>query len=434
MTNLLICAIAALGFAFDTYELLMLPLVMPLALTEFGFKPGTPEFGAWAGLLFWVPAIAGGIFGLLGGWLTDRLGRRRVLTGSILLYAVATAGTAFATSPAAFLVLRTLTFIGVCVEFVAAVAWLAELFPDPKKREQVLGYTQAFGSLGGLMVTFAFKLCVKHGADLPAVMGAHAAWRYTLLSGLIPALPLILVRPFLPESPVWLERRAAGTLQRPSPGELFSPALLRTTVVTTIAMAAGFAVAFGALQQLPRIVPGLASLKDQPLPAQQAVVASVQLAQECGGLLGRLVLAFLATVIVSRRNLLRVFQVPCLIVVPLVFANATALDASTLQLGVFFCGFLTVGQFSFWGNYLPRVFPVHLRGTGEGMAANVGGRMLGTSAAWITSTLATSALMAGVAGPPPQKLALTAALVAGVAILIGLTATAYLPEPPAGEP
>ena len=50
------------------------------------------------------------------------------------------------------LFLRCTTFIGVCVEFVAAVAWLAELFPNPKQRESVLGYTQAFSSLGGVMV------------------------------------------------------------------------------------------------------------------------------------------------------------------------------------------------------------------------------------------------------------------------------------------
>ena len=40
-------------------------------------------------------------------------------------------------------------------EFVAAVAWLAELFPEPRRREAVLGTTQAFSSLGGLMVTGA---------------------------------------------------------------------------------------------------------------------------------------------------------------------------------------------------------------------------------------------------------------------------------------
>ena len=47
----------------------------------------------------------------------------------------------------------------------------------------------------------------------------------------------------------------------------------------------------------------------------------------------------------------------------------------------FAVGLMTVAQFSFWGNYLPRVYPTHLRGTGEGFAANVGGRMIGTSAA-----------------------------------------------------
>ena len=45
---------------------------------------------------------------------------------------------------------------------------------------------------------------------------------------------------------------------------------------------------------------------------------------------------------------------------------------------MFFAGLFTVAQFSFWGNYLPRVYPTHLRGTGESFAANVGGRMLGT--------------------------------------------------------
>ena len=45
------------------------------------------------------------------------------------------------------LVLRCVVFVGVCVEFVAAVAWLAELFDDPQQREKVLGYTQAFSSL-----------------------------------------------------------------------------------------------------------------------------------------------------------------------------------------------------------------------------------------------------------------------------------------------
>ena len=64
----LICGIAALGFAFDIYEVLMAPLVVGPAIGELtGAKPGTPAFNYWVGMFFWIPAIVGGIFGLLGG-------------------------------------------------------------------------------------------------------------------------------------------------------------------------------------------------------------------------------------------------------------------------------------------------------------------------------------------------------------------------------
>jgi len=147
-----------------------------------------------------VPAVSGGIFGLLGGYLTDRLGRRRVLTWSILVYAFSALAAGFAASLPALLFFRCTTFIGVCVEFVAAVAWLAELFSNPKQREAVLGYTQAFSSLGGVMVSGMAVLIAKTSASLPAIYGGHANWRYLLISGLIPAVPLIIIRPFLPES------------------------------------------------------------------------------------------------------------------------------------------------------------------------------------------------------------------------------------------
>src|SRR5918995_591006 len=157
----LICAIAAIGFAFDIYEILMLPLIVRPALLELsGAAPGSPEFQMWVGRLFYVPAFAGGIFGLIGGYMTDRFGRRRVLTYSILIYAISAFLSGFVTSIQQLLFLRCLVFIGVCVEFVAAVAWLAELFTDPKQREKVLGYTQAFSSLGGLLVATVNGLAV----------------------------------------------------------------------------------------------------------------------------------------------------------------------------------------------------------------------------------------------------------------------------------
>jgi len=140
----LICVIAALGFAFDIYEVLVAPLVVGPAIGELtGARPGTPDFNFWVGMFFWVPAIVGGSFGLLGGYLTDRFGRRRVLVWSILLYAFSAMGAGFSTNIWTLLILRSTTYIGVFVEFVAAVAWVAELFDDPRQRESALGFTQA---------------------------------------------------------------------------------------------------------------------------------------------------------------------------------------------------------------------------------------------------------------------------------------------------
>src|SRR5688572_10967007 len=299
----LICGVAAIGFAFDIYELLMLPLIIAPALAELvNATPGTPSYNHWAGMLFWIPAIAGGLFGLLGGYLTDRLGRRRVLTWSILLYAFSAFAAGFSTNIWQFLFFRCTTFVGVCVEFVAATAWLAELFSDAKQRERVLGYTQAFSSVGGLLVTAANLWILGHAESLPAIHGAHEAWRYTLMSGVVPALPLIVIRPFLPESPAWLQKRATGTLKRPSVAMLFSPALRRTTIVTTLMFALAYGAAFGAIQHMPRIVPGLIEVAGLEKTAQQQVAANVQMWQELGGLAGRIALAALVLAIVRRRS------------------------------------------------------------------------------------------------------------------------------------
>lgn len=428
----LICIIAAIGFAFDIYEVLMLPLIVRPALEQLGgLQFGSPDYMRWRDLLFYVPAFCGGIFGLLGGYLTDRLGRRRILTWSILLYAFSAFGAGFATSLPMLLVLRTTTFIGVCVEFVAAVAWLAELFTEPKRRETVIGWTQAFSSLGGFMISLMALLLAKIATALPAIHGGHDVWRYLLISGIIPAIPLIVIRPFLPESPIWQEKKAAGTLRRPDLGELFKPAFKRTTLVATLLFACSLGAAFGAIQQAPQIVPGLVQVNPSLPPPQrqrvvQSAVAETQTLQEMGGLVGRMLLAFLAVRIVSRRKLLRLFLWPGLFVVPFVFFYPAVHSLTLLKWGIFFAGLFTVAQLSFWGNYLPRVYPVHLRGTGESFAANIGGRMIGTSAALLTSQIARQ--MPGAV--PTVKLAYAAAVVALLVYAIALVASYWLPEPP----
>jgi sugar phosphate permease len=172
-------------------------------------------------------------------------------------------------------------------------------------------------------------------------------------------------------------------------------------------------------------VPGLAEVASLARPLQQQTAAGVQIWQEYGGLAGRFLLALIVLAVVSRRRLLRIFQVPGLFVVPLVFWFAPSSDLMTLKIGMFFAGLFTVAQFSFWGNYLPRVYPTHLRGTGEGFAANVGGRMIGTSFAYVTTELASR-----LSGAPHVRLAMAAAGVAAFVYLAGLAIGTRLPEPP----
>src|SRR4029077_16582107 len=82
LTHWLILVMAAIGFGFDIYVLLVMQYIGPGGLGELlpGVKPGSHAFSLGRGLLFFVPAFVGGLFGLLGGYLTDLFGRRRVLT------------------------------------------------------------------------------------------------------------------------------------------------------------------------------------------------------------------------------------------------------------------------------------------------------------------------------------------------------------------
>lgn len=552
-TQWLICLIASIGFLFDTYELLMTPLVGVPAIAELlQVPPNNPLVTEWTGRMLWLSALCGGVFGMLGGWLIDRFGRKRIMTASIFVYSLSPVAAAMSASLGAFVFFRCTTFIGVCVEFVAAITWLAELFPEPKRKKIVLGSTQAFASVGGLLVTGVNAWIVAHGNRLPAlplpeIFNAHGTWRYALITGLAPAIFIAFLLPFVPESQIWREKRQAGTLKRPSFGELFAPELRRVTLVTALLSACAYAAAFGALQLTPlRVAPGLPELAEQrkalaPLraeatqlntsllavmpafhqaerdvpgfaalaaergktriamralkkslenpkvdggmkggiqmdlsklgmrmslletnlaqlteskpevkktllererlmkligdnrdaqePYDNAVKArgnTLQFYQETGGLIGRILLAVLLVTAIAHRALLRLFVVPGLALFPVTYWMLYHQSADTMQWGIFLCGLMVVAQFSYFGEYLPKVFPLHLRGTGGSFATNVGGRMIGTSAAFLTTNL----LAPMITGKSTfDQVAIAAGMVGTSVFLLALALTFLLPEP-----
>ena len=197
----LIVGTAGFGFAFDLYEMVVQAIVLRPMLMELGpFQPGTPQFNHWAGICLFVPVVIGGLSSLAGGYLTDRLGRQRVLVWSIVIYGGAAFMTGISTSLPELLFWRCLVVAGICVEFVAALAWLSELFPETYRRERVLALAQACATLGNFMIAGAYLAAVSWAEHLPAVQGGHSPWRYTLIFGVLPAIPLMIIRPFLPES------------------------------------------------------------------------------------------------------------------------------------------------------------------------------------------------------------------------------------------
>ena len=130
------------------------------------------------------------------------------------------------------------------------------------------------------MATGAYYWIVSNAESLPTIMGGHAAWRYTLMSGLAPAIPLIVIRPL----PSRVAEVGAAQARRHA-----ETAKLRRAVRTAVPAhddrhdgddGAVYGAAFGAIQQMPRIVPGLEEVRALARTAQEQTISVVQTYQE----------------------------------------------------------------------------------------------------------------------------------------------------------
>src|SRR5205814_3174575 len=136
--------------------------------------------------------------------------------------------------------------------------------------------------------------------------------------------------------------------------------------------------------------------------------------------------------ITSKRLLLWLFLVPGLLIIPLNWFWVYPNHAQYFTLGVFLAGACIVAQFSYFGEYLPKAFPIHLRGTGGAFATNVGGRMIGTSAAFLTTGVIAPLVTTMTGGGPvtPEKVAVAAGVTGLLVFVLGFGVSFFLPEPP----
>jgi MFS family permease len=143
--------------------------------------------------------LAGAVLGALGfGWLTDRIGRKKLFFITLALYLAATAATALSWSVASYALFRFLTGAGIGGEYTAINSTIQELVPARYR-----GWTD-------LVINGSFWIGAAVGAVSaivlldPALLGPDLGWRLAYLTGACLGLVVFVMRMWIPESPRWL--------------------------------------------------------------------------------------------------------------------------------------------------------------------------------------------------------------------------------------
>jgi MFS family permease len=143
--------------------------------------------------------LAGAVIGALGfGWLTDRIGRKKLFFITLALYLMATAATAMSWNLASYALFRFLTGAGIGGEYTAINSTIQELVPARYR-----GWTD-------LVINGSFWLGAAMGAVCaivlldPAVISQSYGWRLAYFTGAILGLIVLFMRMWIPESPRWL--------------------------------------------------------------------------------------------------------------------------------------------------------------------------------------------------------------------------------------
>jgi MFS family permease len=143
--------------------------------------------------------LAGAVLGALGfGWLTDRIGRKKLFFITLALYLTATAATALSWNVASYALFRFLTGAGIGGEYTAINSTIQELVPARYRGWTDLVINGSFWIGAAIGATSAIVLLD------PALIGPDHGWRLAYLTGAALGLVVFVMRMWIPESPRWL--------------------------------------------------------------------------------------------------------------------------------------------------------------------------------------------------------------------------------------
>jgi MFS family permease len=364
----LVLAAAFLGWMFDGLEMGIFPLVARPALQQMQQTAGLLDENfvqMWMGritALFLLGAASGG---LVFGWLGDRIGRVRAMTLSILAYSLFTGLAYFAQQPWQFGAFRFIAALGMGGEWSLGVALVMETWPR-EKRPLMAGLIGAAANLGYAVIAvigMRFHITVD-------------SWRWVMLVGAAPALLTLLISFFVPESERWKESVKAEA-SRPLT-EIFSPPLLKNTLLAIAFASVALIVTWGIVQWIPLWADQMTGGK------QPKAKAYIQFASAMGAVCG----SFIAPLFGGKFGRRPVYFGLCLcslLVCSVLFRTFHEYSPAFLAT-VAVVGFFTAAFYGWLPQYLPELFPTRVRATGQGVAFNAG-RVLAALGAWQMGSL-----------------------------------------------
>lgn len=183
--------VAGAGWAMDSMDVGLISFIMATLARQWHLAPGTV---AWIGSVGFVGMAIGAS---LGGSVADRVGRRTVFAGTLLVYGVATGAAALSWSVASLLVFRFLIGFGLGAELPVASTLVSEFAPA-RIRGRIVVLLEAFWAAGWIVAALIGTFVVPTSAN---------GWRWAFAAGALPALYSGVVRRALPESVRFLESR-----------------------------------------------------------------------------------------------------------------------------------------------------------------------------------------------------------------------------------
>lgn len=330
---------AWVGWILDAFDFTIFMLAMPDIMKEFGVSSVA---ATWSITLTLLLRLVGGV---VAGSMADRWGRKLPLMISVIWFAVCDGAVAFAPSFTAILVLRTLFGLGMGAEWTSGATLAMENWPE-RSRGIASGLLQGSWAVGYLLAGAAY------GYVVPAF-----GWRALFIIAAVPALLVLPIRFWVPESPDW--QKAAGQ-KKQSFKDLLGEGIVTRLVWASLVMAFGLGAYYGLTAMYPTMLTKQFGLQKQG-------VGNLVMLFNVGMMVGSILCGRLA----SKRGVAVAVAIPSLGVLPFL-ALYVGVVPSLLWLGAFIGGALGAACTGVTPLLLTSLFPAEIRGRCVGIVYHAG--------------------------------------------------------------